>query len=70
MNSVQDFNGKSYAVVGPKSSKQWKSLRGNDISGFLCFLTVKNLKKCEKTMKVQGPFNVTHKGKTVIFIKF
>ena len=38
MNSVQDFNGKSYAVVGPKSSKQWKSVCENDISGFLCFL--------------------------------
>ena len=37
MNSVQDFNGKSYAVVGPKSSKQWKSFCENDISGFLCF---------------------------------
>ena len=37
MNSVQDFNGKLYAVVGPKSSKQWKSLCENDISGFLCF---------------------------------
>ena len=37
MNSVQDFNGKSYAVVGPKSSKQWKSFCNTDISCFLCF---------------------------------
>ena len=37
MNSVQDFNGKSYAVVGPKSSKQWKSFCQSDISRFLCF---------------------------------
>ena len=37
MNSFQYFNGKSYAVVGPKRSKQWKSLRESDISRFLCF---------------------------------
>ena len=37
MNSVQDFNGKSYAVVGPKSSKQWKSFCEHDIFWFSLF---------------------------------
>ena len=40
MNSFQDFNGKSYTLVGPKSSKQWKSLCESDISCFLCFFRV------------------------------
>ena len=35
---------------------------------FFVFSRVKNSKKCEKTMKVQSQFNVTHSGKTVIFI--
>ena len=35
---------------------------------FFVFSRVKNSKRCEKTMKVQSPFNVTHSGKTVIFI--
>ena len=35
---------------------------------FFVFSRVKNSKKCEKTMKVQSPFNVTHSGKTVILI--
>ena len=35
---------------------------------FFVFSSVRNLQKCEEAMKFQGPFNVTHKGKTVIFI--
>ena len=56
---------------------QWWGPRAQN-SGNLCaemiflvffgFSNVKNLKKCEKTMKVQSPFNVTHSGKTVIVI--
>ena len=37
---------------------------------FFVFSIVWNLEKTEKIMKFRSPFNVTHKGKTVIFIKF
>ena len=53
MNSFQDFNGKSYALVGPKSLNQWKSCCERD----------------KKIMKCRRPFKITHKGKTMIFIK-
>ena len=35
---------------------------------FFVFSMVKNSEKCEKAMKFQSPFNVTHSGKTVIVI--
>ena len=37
MNSFQDLDGKSYALVGPKSLTQWKSLCENDNYSFLVF---------------------------------
>ena len=37
MNSFQDFNGKSYALVGPKISKHKKSVCETDNSRFLYF---------------------------------
>ena len=48
--------GKSYALVGPKSSKQLESLCECDIVRFLCFLRVRDLDKCEETMKIHDSF--------------
>ena len=70
MKFFQIFNGEIMCIGGAQDLKTVKSLCESDNSCFLCGLIVWNLEKNEKTMKTRCPFNVTHKGKSVIFIQF
>ena len=69
MNSFQNFDDKSFALVEPKAQKQWKSQCKFIISVFSGFSIVRDSKKYEKFIKFQSSYGVTHKSISVIFIK-
>ena len=54
----------------PRAQNSGNSCAKVRILDFLVFSIVGNLEKTVKIMKCLSPFNVTHKSKTVIFIKF
>ena len=54
----------------PRAQNSWNPCAEVIIIVFFVFSIVWNLEKTARVMKCRSPFNVTHKGKTVIFIKF